>query len=56
MRGGGEKEAKLIGLMPYPVLCRHFRLRFVLLQGPEKNNNAEKMSLSFCHDVIEIVF
>ena len=25
MRGGGEKEAKLIGLMPYPVLCRHFR-------------------------------
>ena len=23
--GGGEKEAKSIGLTPYPVLCRHFR-------------------------------
>ena len=25
---GGEKEAKLIGLTPYPVLCRHFRAKF----------------------------
>ena len=56
MRGGGEKEAKLIGLRPYLCYVAISGLRFVLLQGPEKNNNAEKMSLLFCHDVIEIVF
>ena len=49
---GGEKEAKLIGLMPYPVLCRHFRATLCLTTRDQRRIKMRiKMSLSFCHFV-----